>query len=167
MEQMMSCPSCGMPSTGPRFCRECGSRLLGGVRPPVQPARTARQGLKTLALFNSSDLRHLSDAAGKLDGTVAVAIFGTITGNLTSQTLPLGETKITLSTIFGSAKLVLAPGVAVKVTGLSLFSGVKIRGKHLCDGLFNSNGYETPGYSQASRRLHIEATTIFGDLKIK
>src|SRR5215467_8810070 len=128
MEQLISCPNCATPSTGPRFCRECGTRLLARATPPAQPHRTARQGSKTIALFNSNDLRELSNSAGTLDGTVAVAIFGSITGNLTSRALPLGETKITLSTIFGTARLALPPGVAVKVTGLSLFSGVKIRG---------------------------------------
>jgi hypothetical protein len=164
MEQIMSCPSCGMPSTGPRFCRECGSRLLSQSRPHAQASHTGRDGPTTIALFNSSDI---SRGPGIRDGSVAVAIFGNITGNLTSQPFPPGETRITLSAIFGSAKLVVPPGLAIKVTGLSIFSGGKVKGRRLCGGIFNFHNYETPGYSQATRQLRIDATSIFGGLKIK
>src|SRR5262249_53100342 len=126
--------------------------------------RPGHAGSTTLALFNSSRLPVGPD---RLHGSVAVAIFGNITGNLSSRLLPLGETRITLSTIFGSAKLVVPPGVASKVTGLSLFRGVKIRGRGICDGILKVNDYEPPGYAQAGRRLHVDATAIFGGLRIK
>lgn len=164
MEQMMSCQSCGMPSTGPRFCRECGSRLLSQSRPSGRVSHAGRAESTTIALFTSSDI---SRGPAIRDGSVAVAIFGNITGNLTSQSFPPGETRITLSAIFGSAKLVVPPSVAVKVTGVSIFSGGKVRGKRLCSGIFNFHSYETPGYSQATRRLRIDATSIFGGLRIK
>jgi len=126
--------------------------------------RSARPTSTTLALFNSIDLSHY---AGVVDGHSAVAIFGNITGNLNAPSIPVGETRINVSAIFGSAKLKVPPDVAIKVTGLSVFSGVKVRGRRMCDGLFNFNGYETPGYSQAKRRLHINTAVIFGGLRIK
>jgi len=54
--------------------------------------------------------------------------------------------------------------VAIRVTGVSIFGGIKVRGRELGKG-FGMNEYSTPGYAQSPRRLHIDATSIFGEVK--
>ena len=57
--------------------------------------------------------------------------------------------------------------VAIRVTGASVFGGVKVRGLELSNGIFSQHSFETPGYTRAVQRLHIDATSVFGGVKIK
>jgi predicted membrane protein len=87
--------------------------------------------------------------------------------DLTARPLPYGETRISASSIFGGVRVRVPDDVGVKVTGLSVFSTAKIRGRRAGTGSIESQEYETPGYSQMGKRLRIDATLIFGTLKVK
>jgi len=163
----MFCPKCGVEAGEARFCRSCGvnltivSNVLEG-RDPSRPQKIALGGKTTLNLFQASRLSNEQD----LSGHTAVSMFAGARIDLTAAPIGAGETKINVVSVFGGTEILVPDDVAVRVTGVSILGGVKVRGRQLGNGIFSMNHYETPGYSQAPRRVHIDATSIFGGLKI-
>jgi predicted membrane protein len=102
-----------------------------------------------------------------LHGHTTVSVFGGTELDLTAVPLAAGETRINVISVFGGTEVFVPDDVAIRVTGVSNFCGVKVRGRQLNNGIFSVNSYETPGYAQAVRRLHIDATSVFGGAKIK
>lgn len=159
----MFCPKCGTESGPNRFCRSCGTNLTvvsnvldeGAVRSITLGRNT------TLSIFQNSRLSNTVD----LNGHTAVSIFGGTRIDLTAAPFQVGEMRLTLISIFGGIDVLVPDDVAVRVTGISIFGGVNVIGRELSNGM-GTNHYETPGYSGASRRLHIDATSIFGSVKI-
>jgi hypothetical protein len=168
MEVSMFCPKCGAEAGASKFCRSCGtnlgivSDLLGEAGP--SPLRTAPLGNRTtLSLFHSSYLSNERD----LNGHTAVAVFGATEIDVAAAPLALGETRINVVSVFGGTDIVVPDDVAIRVTGFSIFGGVNVRGREVSSGIVSVNQYESPGYSGAPRRLHIDATSIFGGVKIR
>lgn len=164
----MFCPKCGAEAGASKFCRSCGTNLEivsdlleeGGS----SAVRTAPIGNRTtLSLFRSSYLSNERD----LHGHTAVAVFGATEIDLAAEPLSPGETRINVVSIFGGTDVLVPDDVAVRVTGISIFGGVNVRGRDLSSGIFTMNQYESPGYSAAARRVHIDATSIFGGVKIR
>lgn len=164
----MFCPKCGVEAGTTRFCRMCGTNLtivstVLSEDGPSRPRPLALGNRTTLNLFNSSTLSNERD----LNGHTAVSVFGGTRLDLTAPDLAIGETKINLISVFGGAEIFVPDDVAIRVTGVSIFGGVKVRGFELNNWFFSQNGYETPGYTRAARRLHIDATSVFGGVKIE
>jgi predicted membrane protein len=133
--------------------------------PQLNRSYTSRRGgATTLGVFNSAVL---TNDNRDLDGSSAVAVFGGVTVDLRATPLPPGETRITVVAIFGGAEIFVPEDVAVRVTGVTVFGGVKVRGKDARGGIFSLSEYQSPGYHQAARRLHIDATTVFGGAEVK
>jgi YD repeat-containing protein len=160
------CPKCGAEAGAVKYCRSCGTNLTvvsnvleGG---PSRSRTTAFGSRTELNLFQSSRLSNQTD----LDGHTTVSICGETRIDLTAIPLVPGETRINVISVFSGTEVFVPDDVAVRVTGVSVFSEVKIRGRAL-SSIFNVNSYETPGFRQAAVRLHIDATTIFSGLKIK
>ena len=164
----MFCPTCGIEAGTARFCRSCGTNLavVSNVLEEGGPSRLRTMtlgGKTTLNLFHSSTLSNERD----LNGHTTVSVFGGARIDLTDAPVGVGETRINVVSVFGGTDVLVPQDVAVRVTGVSIFSGVKVRGRELSNGIFGVNEYETPGYAQATRRLHIDATSIFSGVKIK
>jgi predicted membrane protein len=164
----MFCPKCGAEAGTSKFCRSCGtnlgivSDLLGEAGPSAM--HTSPMGNRTtLSLFHSSYLSSERD----LNGHTAVAVFGATEIDLAAAPLAVGETRINIVSIFGGTDILVPDDVAIRVTGFSMFGGVNVRGREVSSGIVSVNQYESPGYSAASRRLHIDATSIFGGVKIR
>lgn len=163
----MFCPKCGAEAGTARFCRSCGtnldvvSNILEG-RPTPRLKPMSLGSATTLNLFHSSRLYNDRD----LNGHTSVSVFGGTVVDLTVAPFPLGETKITVISIFGGAEVFVPEDVALRITGISIFGGVKVRGRDF-GGIFGANDYESPGYAHALRRLHIDVTSIFGGAKIE
>lgn len=166
----MYCPKCGTLSETDNFCRSCGANL-GRVATALADKELNRRYASakpasgtTLGVFHSevitNDARDLSDHS-------AAAVFGQVTLDLTAQPLPTGETRINLYAIFGGAEVIVPPDVGIRVTGVSMLSGIKVRDHTVGNGFFSVNEYKTPGYEQTRRRLHIDATGVFGGITIK
>ena len=159
----MFCPKCGAESGQTRFCRSCGTNLTvvsnvldqGGVRSIAIGKKT------TVNIFQNSSLSNIVD----LDGHTALSIFGTTRIDLTAAPLSLGELRLTLISIFGIIEVLVPEDIAVRITGFSIFGGANVRGRELSSGM-GTNQYVTPGYAEAPRRLHIDATSIFGGIKV-
>ena len=164
----MFCPDCGASSDGTRFCRRCGTELKRVAEvlqtQDGQHEASARSFPSTFALFGSQTI---SNADGNFEGHAGLSVFGTVTADLRARPLPYGETRISLSSIFGSVIVKVPEDVGIKITGLSVFSTSKVRGHRIGSGSVEGQAYETPGYSQMSKKLRIDATIIFGTLKIK
>ena len=164
----MFCPKCGVEAGSSRFCRSCGTNLAvvsdlleDGHTSPLHTSRL--EGQSTLSLFHSSYITNERD----LNGHTAVAVFGATQLDLAAAPLALGETRINVVSIFGGADILVPDDVAVRITGISMFGGVNVRGREVSSGIFSVNQYESPGYASAPRRLHIDATSIFGGAKIR
>ena len=159
----MFCPKCGAESGQTRFCRSCGTNLTivsnvldqGSVRSLSIGKKT------TVNIFQNDSLSNIVD----LDGHTALSIFGTTRIDLTAAPFSLGELRLTLISIFGVIEVVVPDDIAVRITGVSIFGGVNVRGRELSGGM-GTNQYKTPGYAEAPRRLHIDATSIFGGIKV-
>lgn len=164
----MFCPKCGTEAGTTRFCRSCGTNLtvVSNVLGAGEPSRSRPLVLgnrTTLNLFHSSSLSNERD----LNGHTTVSVFGGTRLDLTAAALPAGETRINVVSVFGGTEIFVPDDVAIRVTGVSVFGGVKVRGLELSNGIFSQHGYESPGYTRAAQRLHIDATSVFGGAKIK
>ena len=163
----MFCPKCGVEAGTANYCRSCGTNLTGVsnvLEGGPSRLRTSRAGSRTtLNLFQSSRITNETT----LDGHTAVSVFSETRIDLTDLPLPLGETRITVISVFSAAEVFVPDDVAVRITGFSMCSGVKFRGREVGNGVFRISDYETPGYAQAPVRLHIDATTIFSGVKIR
>src|SRR5215216_2682149 len=163
----MFCPKCGTRSESGRFCRSCGTNLAiisDTLSEPDEARRRlkSRGGGTTLGLFRPTTL---TNEGRQLDNHNAASIFGQVTIDLMAVPLPQGQTKINVYSIFGAVDIFVPEDVGVRITGVTFFSGVKVRGRDVGNGLFSVNEYTTPGYSQAARQLHIDATSIFSGVK--
>jgi hypothetical protein len=166
----MFCPKCGARSEYGKFCRACGTNLAAVSEvidedPPQEiGAAAAGGGGMTLGLFSSAGI---SNETRDIAGHRAAAVFGNVTVELTGASLPAGETRISAYTLFGQVDIVVPDGVAVRITGISAFSGVSVRGEPVGNGFFHVDDYVSAEYQQAPRRLHIEIASFFSGLKIK
>ncbi|HXG92301.1 MAG TPA: LiaF domain-containing protein [Blastocatellia bacterium] len=165
----MYCPRCGTQAESGSFCRSCGANLSRVAKvisnPELSRSRASKQGVGTsVGVFNSITV---TNEGRDLDGHNAGSVFGHVTIDLTATELPPGETRINLFSIFGGADVYVPDDVGIRITGVTIFGGVRVRSRGLGNGLFSINDYTTPGYAQATRRLHIDATTVFGGIKIK
>lgn len=163
----MFCPKCGIEAGSARFCRSCGMSLAvvsnvleGGGHSGRHTAAVG--GGTTLNLFHSSRLSNDRD----LNGHTAVSVFGGTRLDLTARPLALGETGINVISVFGGAEIIVPGDVAIRITGISIFGGIEMP-KRGGGGIFSVNRYETPGYAQSPRRLHIDVTSVFGGAKIR
>jgi predicted membrane protein len=169
MEAAMYCPKCGAEAEAGRFCKYCGTNLtlvssaLSKSEQKGSSVTTRGRGT-TLGVFHEA---HLTNAERNLDGHSAASVFGSVVIDLTAADLPPGETTVHVYSIFGSIEVLVPNDVSVRITGVTLFSGVKVRGQDLGGGIFSLNEHATPGYTQAARRLHIDATSIFSGVKIR
>ena len=163
----MFCPKCGAQSEGGKFCRACGTNLAAvsdALTASEQPRGGSAGGGTTLGLFHEAKL---SNADRSLDGHSTASIFGNVKIDLTADDLPAGEIHLHVYSIFGAVEVFALDGVGVRITGVSLFSSVKVRGVEIGNGLFSGHEYVSPGYSQAARRLHIDLTSIFSGVKLR
>src|SRR5437660_404429 len=129
MEVTMFCPRCGTQASTARFCRSCGANLtvVSNVLSEAESPRLRRisAGMRTtLNLFNSSNLSNERD----LHGHTTVSVFGETRLDLTAAPLAAGETRINVISVFGGTEVVVPNNVAIRVTGISVFGVVKVRG---------------------------------------
>ena len=159
----MYCPKCGAQSDSVKFCRSCGTNLTRVSEVIERPAQQSAAGSTTVGLFSE---KKLSNRNRSMQGHNAGAVFGSLKVDLTAERLPEGETKIALFSVFGAAEVLVPDDVGIHVTGFTLFATANVRGKDVNSG-FGTCNYFSDNYETASRRLHIEATGVFAELKIK
>lgn len=165
----MFCPKCGAQTETGKFCRSCGTNLaivseaISGQAPNHLGASTGG-GAMTLGLFGSAAI---SNDGRDLSQHKAIVVFGEVTIDLTAALLPVGETKVSAYTIFGSVDVLVLNDIGLRITGLSALSEVKVRGEKAHNGFFDANEYTSPNYHEAPRRLHVEVASLFAGIKIR
>lgn len=164
----MFCPKCGAQSEGGKFCRSCGTNLVAvsdALMASEQPRELSTSGGgTTLGLFHEAKL---SNSDRSLDGHSTASIFGNVKIDLTANDLPPGESHLHVYSIFGAVEVFALNDVGIRITGISLFSSIKVRGDEIGNGIFSGHEYVSPGYAQAARRLHIDLTSIFSAVKLR
>ena len=162
------CPKCGAKSDYGKFCRVCGTNLAAvseaiDERPAGQVAYPQRGGM-TLGIFGTAtvanNVRDLADHK-------TTSVFGNVTIDLTGAPLPAGEITVSAYSIFGSVEVRVPEDVGIRITGISAFAEVKVRGNKVHNGFFDVNEYRSPNYEQATRRVHFEIAAFFSAVTMK
>jgi predicted membrane protein len=165
----MFCPKCGSRSEYGKFCRGCGTNLevvseaITGQAPGQLAGKSGSTGI-TLGLFSqaaiSNDVREIAHHK-------AISVFGEVTVDLTAAQLPLGETKISTYSLFGSVDVLVLNDVGIRISGLTALSELKVRGEKAHNGFFDAGEFISDNYHEAPRRLHIEVASLFAGIKIR
>ena len=164
----MFCPKCGAQSEHGKYCRGCGTNLALVSEAITEPASnqvgTVASGGITMGFFGPASV---ANNERDVSHHRAIAVFGEVTFDLTAAPLPIGETTISAYTLFGSIDILVLNEVGLRITGLSVCSGVKVRGEEAHNGFFDADEYVSPNYEEATRRLHIEIASLFAGIKIR
>ena len=164
----MFCPKCGTSNEGSNYCRSCGANLTRVAKvisdPELNRSYAAkRESGTSLGIFYATEV---TNEGRDLNGHNAGAVFGGVKIDLTKMPLAVGDTRINLFAVFGGVEVIVPDDVALRITGVTIFGGTTARGKTV-GAMFAVHNFTTPGYEQAARRLHIDATTVFGGIEIK
>ncbi|MEX2373401.1 MAG: PspC domain-containing protein [Dehalococcoidia bacterium] len=93
-------------------------------------------------------------------------VFGSLTLDLRGLDAPDGTTEVSVSVVFGSTEVLLPQGVPARISANTLFGNVEgpdfERG-----GIAAQNDFTTPGYEDATRRLHINLNSVFGSGSVR
>jgi lia operon protein LiaF len=71
-----------------------------------------------------------------------------------------------VSGVFGNSLVILPAGLAYAVEASTLFGTVRV-GDQKSEGIGRSSKYESPDYSNASRKLKIDVSGVFGDVEVR
>lgn len=92
-------------------------------------------------------------------------IFGDIRLDLRNAHLKEGEQHLRVSTVFGDTKIEIPEGMELSLEASTVLGSIKVKGEKR-SGFAPSILFKTAGYDAASRKLHIVASQIFGDVKV-
>ncbi len=92
-------------------------------------------------------------------------LFGDVRLDLTKSRIQQGEHHLRISTMFGDSKIDLPEGIEFAVQASSFLGDIKIKGNKR-SGFAQSFSFKTPGYDQATRKLNLSISQMFGDTKI-
>lgn len=163
----MFCPKCGVEAGNTKFCRTCGTNLnvVSNILDEDEHAATTRvlnlESKKTIDVLRSSTITNNVD----LNGHTAISVFGNTKIDLTAAPLGPGETRIDIVSVFSDTEIFVPEDVEVRVTGFALFGGISHQGRELAAGIGTVN-HKTQGFNQVTRRLHVNATSIFAVVKV-
>lgn len=132
---------------------------------------TVLLGLSSVSSFNFvvdgafGDSRHVVTQPGELESDYSHA-FGSLVLDLSDFDPAEGTTHVEISMVFGDALLTLPDGVPYRIEADSVFGS--INGPAFdTEGIATSRTYTSPGYSEASERISIEMSVVFGSGRIR
>lgn len=105
------------------------------------------------------------DYAGNINGAGVTHIFGDVKVNLSQTQLDNSENFFNISTIFGDVDVLVKKELDFHIDGSCVFGDIIALGKKH-DGLFQSTSNQTAGYANATSKLRLNISTIFGDIII-
>lgn len=98
-------------------------------------------------------------------GTVST-VFGDLRVDLSNAGLADGEHRLKLSGVFGDAAVIVPPGTSIQVSAGTLFGDARVVDRTQ-GGVGASIRYESEGYRQSKKKLHIEVSQVFGDVSVE
>jgi lia operon protein LiaF len=92
---------------------------------------------------------------------------GDTTLDLTKAQIPVGETRVYVSCFIGDVKVFVPndPGIGVQVMSSSLIGDVRVWDQQR-GGFFNQLSVESPGFSDAEKRVVLIASAFIGDVRV-
>ncbi|MCD9026495.1 cell wall-active antibiotics response protein LiaF [Cohnella silvisoli] len=92
---------------------------------------------------------------------------GDTTLDLTKAQIPIGETRIYVSSFIGDVKVYVPNdlGVGIQVISSCLIGDVKVLDQKR-GGIFNQMSVETPSYSDADKRVVLVVSSFIGDVRV-
>ncbi|HTY58948.1 MAG TPA: cell wall-active antibiotics response protein LiaF [Bacteroidota bacterium] len=120
------------------------------------------ESLESSNVFGDVDIRVTSRA---FRGGSATTVFGDITVDCQQGGLADGEQSLSVSGVFGDARVIVPPGVALDVTAHTLAGDASVLDQKR-SGISSSVTYVTPGYASAPKRLRLRVSQVFGDINV-
>jgi len=132
---------------------------------------TVLLGLSSVSNFNFAvdgafgDSRHVITQPSELESEYSHA-FGSLIVDLSDFDPGEGTTNVEISMVFGDALLTLPEGVPYRIEADSVFGSID--GQEFdTEGIATSRTYTSPGYSEASERISIDMSVVFGSGRIR
>lgn len=132
---------------------------------------TVMLGLSSVSSFNFAvdgafgDSRHVITQPSELESDYSHA-FGSLIVDLSDFDASEGTTHVEISMVFGDALLTLPEGVPYRIEADSVFGS--INGEEFdTEGIATSRTYTSPGYAEASERISIDMSVVFGSGRIR
>jgi lia operon protein LiaF len=91
--------------------------------------------------------------------------FGSMTLDLDELEFPEGVTELTASIVFGNLTVDLPDDVGVRANATSIFGRTQI-GTEDQAGFSPDWEYQSPNYDDATRRVHLDVSTLFGSAQV-
>lgn len=136
----------------------------GERTPPIADKVTATDADQVFSSGVFGDQKLVVRSHAFRGGSVSV-VFGDIHIDLSACAVADGSHTLKLSGVFGDVKVRLPRDVPVRVSANTLFGDVSVN-EQKRTGVSPSLLHEEPLYSQASRRLWIDAAQVFGDVEV-
>jgi hypothetical protein len=150
--------------TRPGFRR---SRAAAGPSPAGSAAGTGRtdhgESLESSNVFGDVDIQVTSPA---FTGGSATTVFGDVSVDCRQGGLADGEHKLTVSGVFGDARVIVPPGIALDITAHTLLGDASVLDQKR-GGISASVRYATPGFESAPKRLRLSVSQVFGDIDVR
>jgi predicted membrane protein len=95
-------------------------------------------------------------------------VFGSLLLDLRDLELPEGDTDIETSVVFGSVELRLpeSEDIGVRIQASTVFGSTQFPDRTESSGIAADRTYTSPNYGEASRRIDIEVSSVFGSSEI-
>lgn len=88
--------------------------------------------------------------------------------DLTKASIPLGETKLTVSAFIGDVKVYVPNDIQLEI---SVNASAFIGDMHVLDryegGMFRNMRYDTRNYAEADKKIHLTVSMFIGDITVK
>lgn len=128
-------------------------------------------GISSVSSFNFAvdgafgDSRHVITEPGEIQSDYSHA-FGSLIVDLSDFDPAEGTTHVEISMVFGDALLTLPEGVPYRIEADSVFGSID--GQEFdTEGIATSRTYTSPGYSEASERISVDMSVVFGSGRIR
>jgi predicted membrane protein len=131
-----------------------------GIGQRVEEVRASEVRLTNLFGNVRTDVESAVFCGGSLS-----TVFGNATVDLTRAGIALGEHSLKVDTVAGSIRIRIPRGMAYSVTADGVIGTVKA-GAGVRNGFFPSVQYATPGYHEASQRLQLDLSMVFGEVHV-
>ncbi|MCP4725513.1 MAG: cell wall-active antibiotics response protein [bacterium] len=125
----------------------------------------SEKGYDTITGINLIGDTSIRFTSKNFQGGNGTSIIGSTHINLSEIDFPPGEKEIKLTNIIGDIHITLPKDFAIKARGNTVIGKVKIY-DDISEGFFRNVFYRADNYSKQEKRLHIDVSSIIGEIFI-